>query len=182
MKPRYWFYLFVLLIIAFTGCYILDEIAEKGEVWHIGPFLGGVLVTAGWVVTSELGIRNAKNQHTMNIITQQAFDKHRLENRDLIQKSLPSFKSKLTADMVRFDDETSPLLKAIDLELNFFEFMAAAVFRDNLDERLLIDTLRGRFCSFYRQNEDYIMHWRKQGNTWENIERLYRRWARTKHV
>jgi len=160
---------------------ILETMSEKGEIWHVGPFLGGVLIAAGWVFTNEISIRNSRTQHTINMITQQAFDKNRLDNRAIIKKDLPIHTTKLTETAtVKFADETSPLLQAIDLELNFFEFIAAGVFNRSLDERLLLETLKSRFCTFYEQNADYIAYWRGigSGTTWRNIARLYERWSK----
>lgn len=101
------------------GSLYQEIIKQDGKVWNAAPFLGSLLITIGWIVTSEVAIGNSRRQHTITLITQHAFDVTRAANRDIIKLTLPSYQSKLMASMADFVDETLPLLKAIDLELNF---------------------------------------------------------------
>ena len=75
-----------------------------------------------------------------------------------------------TAAMDNSGNETITLLKAIDLELNLYEFLALGMASGDLDERLLHRSRRGQFVSFYRQAGDYIEFWRSQDRrTWAEL-------------
>ena len=65
---------------------------------------------------------------------------------------------------IYFDDETSALLKAIDLELNFYEFVAVGAASGNLDEGLIKQSLGSQFMAFYVQVEAYMDHWRAKND------------------
>ncbi len=146
--------------------------------WRAATFIGSISVTVGWVVTSETTIRNSKRQHTISRITAQTSDQSRIANRRTIKAALPSSDSKLTVDIVGFlDNELHELPDAIDRELNFFEFAAAGIQSDDIDENLPRECLQGQFVNFYRQNQDYINHWRaKLQTTWRHIATMYQRW------
>src|SRR5579872_2799156 len=162
---RYLLYGVVLASCALLSYVLTVDSTTNGMLWHIAPFYGSVLLTVGWVVSAELNVKNSKRQHTINLITQHTSDRQRIENRDVILKYLPSYKDKFTQDIVSFGNETHELTKAIDLELNFYEFLAAAVLRDDVDEDLLIETLRTKFLKFFEQNQDYIAHLQRDGST-----------------
>jgi hypothetical protein len=179
MRLRFILYGLVLVACGVLSYFLTVNSDSNGNLWHVAPFYGSVLITVGWVVTAELSVRNSKRQHTITLITQHTADPERIKNRDVILKHLPSYKDKLTKAIASFDDETHELTKAIDIELNFYEFLAAAVARDDVDESLLIETLRTKFLKFFEQNMDYIAHWQKDGGTtWIHITDMYRRWSR----
>jgi len=179
IRRRFWFYLSVgIAVAAFVAKLVYDTAGDPDQSTHLAPFLGSILVSIGWIVTSEVNIGNSRRQHTITLITQHAFDAQRAANRDIIKKHLPSFQSKLLPTLsIYFDDETSPLLKAIDLELNFYEFLAVGAASGNLDESLIRQSLGSQFMAFYVQVEAYIAHWRaKNDTTWRELSRMYTRW------
>jgi len=179
MRWRHWVYVGVAILVGVVLSPLLRETrAPDGAIWHAATFFGSILITVGWVVTSETAIRNAKRQHTISLITSHMSDPTRISNRKVIKKALPTYDTKLTLDKAgSFDDETLPLLEAIDMELNFYEFAAAGIQSDDIDEALLRECLRGQFCNLYRQNEDYINHWRsKRSLTWQHLSAMYQRW------
>jgi DNA phosphorothioation-dependent restriction protein DptG len=179
VRMRYILYGVVLASCGLLSYMLTADSNANGVLWHIAPFYGSVLLTVGWVVSAELNVKNSKRQHTIVLITQHTSDRQRIENRDVILKYLPSYKDKFTEDLVSFGNETHELTKAIDLELNFYEFLAAAVLRDDVDEDLLVETLRTKFLKFFEQNQDYIAHWQKDGGTtWIHITDMYRRWSK----
>jgi hypothetical protein len=180
LRRRHFIYMAVAVLTAAVLYPLLSEtIGPDGAVWHAATFFGSILVTIGWVVTSETAIRSSKRQHTITLITQHAFDPKRGENRDIIKRYLPTYQTRLTPQIADFSDETHPLLKAIDLELNFYEFLAVGAHRDDLDERLLRESLYGQFSNFYRQNIDYIKYWQAigEGSTWSHMTKMYVRWS-----
>jgi uncharacterized membrane protein YuzA (DUF378 family) len=180
LRRRHLVYIAVGLVALGVLYPLLRETMEAdGQVWHAATFLGSILLTIGWIVTSETTIRNARRQHTITLITQHAFDPKRAENRDVIKKYLPTYQTRLTRDLVDFSDEKHELLKAIDLELNFYEFLAIGAHRDDVDDAFLRESLYGQFSNFYRQNTDYIRHWQGigSGSTWSHLSRMYVRWS-----
>jgi hypothetical protein len=179
MRRRFWVYILVGAVVAsYLGLFIHDTAGRPDQTTLLAPFIGSILVSIGWVVTSEVNIGNSRRQHTITLITQHVFDAQRAANRDIIKKTLPSFESKLLPTLpIDFDDETSPLLKAIDLELNFYEFLAVGVASGNLDESLMRQSLGSQFIAFYVQVEAYIAHWRaKNTKTWRELSLMYTRW------
>jgi Domain of unknown function (DUF4760) len=181
MRRRYWVYALVIAAaIAILVPLIKEAMGPNGQIWHAATFFGSILITVGWIVTSEINIGNSRRQHTITLITQHIVDHGRAINRDIVREYLPSYTTKLSESRcLKFSDENHRLLKAIDLELNFYEFVAAGVDRNDIEERLLRLCLRGQFCCFYEQCSDYIDHWRaKNANTWCHINRMYRRWSR----
>jgi hypothetical protein len=181
LRRRHFLYIAVALIaVAVLVPLLAETMRPGGEVWHAATFLGSVLITIGWVVTSETAIRNSRRQHTITLITQHAFDPNRGRNRDIIKKYLATYQTRLTKEIVDFSDERHELLQAIDLELNFYEFLAVGAATDDLDERLLRQSLHSQFCNFYLQNLDYIKHWQAlgSGSTWSQMSRMYVRWSR----
>jgi len=179
-RMRWRFLIYVLVGFA-AGCVmvplVLEIVAGETKIWNAAPFFGSVLLTVGWIVASEVNVGNSRRQHTISLITQHAFDPKRAENRDTIKKTLPKYDVKLTSDMVDFDSETADLTKAIDLKLNFYEFLAVGSIRGDLDENLIRTALNGQFKSFYRQTENYIEFWRaKDRKIWQELAAMYTRW------
>ncbi len=179
IRRRFWVYVSVgVVVAAFPALLIHDTSNTPGQTYRIAPFVGYILVTIGWIVTLEVNIGNSKRRHTITLITQHAFDAQRATNRDIIKQSLPSFQSKLLpTTIIDFDDEGSASLKAIDIELNFFEFLSVGASTGNLDESLIRQSLESQFMAFYVQVEAYIAHWRsKNDKTWRELSRIHSRW------
>ena len=179
MRRRVWVYLAAgTVAMTFLGRLVNETSAASDQIYRLAPFIGSLLVAVGWIVTSEVNIGNSRRQHTITLITQHAFDAQRAANRDIIKQSLPSFRTRLQpGPTIDFDDENATLLKAIDLELNFYEFLAVGVASGNLDERLIRESLGSQFKAFYIQVEAYIAHWRaKNDKTWRELSRMYTRW------
>ena len=134
-------------------------------------------MTIGWIVTSEVTIGNSRRQHTIELITHDAFDPTRAANRDIIKRTLPTHETKLTAAMADFGNGTLDLLKAIDRERHFYKFLARDMADGDLDERLIPRSLRGQFVGFYQQTEAYIDFWRaRDKRTWDDLWSMYTRW------
>jgi hypothetical protein len=179
LEIRHWFYFAILVLsLVFFGWLYDDTIRNhEGEMWRLGVFFGSILVTIGWIVTNEFSIRNSRKQHTITLITTYFTNAQRIEDKKVIHKYLPTYRSKLTAEIVRFDAESHELLVAIDRELNFFEFLAIGVNRNDLDEALLRDCMENILCNSYEQAQLYIAHWRGiDPTTWERLAALYAKW------
>ena len=183
LSARHYVYIAVaVLAVLVIEPLVVEMRSANGAMWHAAPFFGSVLITIGWIVTSEINIKNSRRQHTITLITQHAFDPKRAENRDTIRKYLPTFETPLLSSMVDFDSEANELLKAIDLELNFYEFLAVGAHRGELDEQLIRECLHTQFCKFYEQTQYYVSHWQQKGSssTWSHLSKMYLRWSQGK--
>jgi hypothetical protein len=179
MTVRYWVYGGVGVTALSIAVLLFSEFmnVSDGRLWHLGPFLGSCLITIGWIVTSEVNIRNSRKQHTIGMINQHRFGAIREKNLSAILKKLPSQSSRLTIDLIDFDIENDEFLMALDAELNFYDFAAAAVERNDVDEALLQACLQNQLLNLYDQTELYILHWRKKNSsTWCYMAAMRDRW------
>lgn len=181
MRIRHWIYAVVAIVALVIAAFLIraDMQDPTERLWHAAPFFGSMLITVGWIVTSEMSIRNSKKQHTIGLINQHRFGAIREKNLTAIQKILPTTDAILTSGVANFDEEGNESLRAIDAELNFYDFAAAAVRRDDIDEALLQACLHGQLTNLYKQTELYINHWRKKDPLiWCDVVRMRNRWAR----
>jgi len=78
MRRRFWLYCAVgAAVLAFMRMLIQDTSAASDQITRLAPFAGSILVTIGWIVTSEVNIGNSRRQHKITLITQHAFDQQR---------------------------------------------------------------------------------------------------------
>jgi hypothetical protein len=179
MRRRHWVYAAVGLLAALISAWLIREDLRgpDGQFWHAAPFFGSVLITVGWIVTSETAIRNSKKQHTIGMINQHRFGSIRDNNLRTIQKYLPSYTTIFTRSIVDFDDEKHELLHALDAELNFYDFAAAAVEKDDVDEALLQECLHNQLLNLFEQAGDYIAYWNGlNALTWCRAIEMRKRW------
>lgn len=162
----------VLVLLGYESFWTKD-----GEAWHMSIFAGSVLLTIGWIVSTEVTINSARKRHTIDLITYYIFNPQRTDDRTLIKRYLPRHVDELNNTIVDFNDETHELTTAVDRELNFFEFLAIGINRGDLDDDLAKRCLKSIFCNFHDQVEHYIEHWRNQDNTtWEHLGPLCKKW------
>lgn len=61
--------------------------------------------------------------------------------------------------------------------LNYYEFLALGIAKDDLDEELLKKSLRGIMCALVDDARDVIFHLREKNiRTYENLSDLYEQW------
>jgi hypothetical protein len=61
--------------------------------------------------------------------------------------------------------------------LNYFDFLASAIIRHEIEERLLRRVFQNVVRHYYIQFESYIHHWRAENaDTWGDFVALYDRW------
>ena len=127
---------------------------------YLAPFLGSVLITIGWIVASENTIKNAQRQQSVSIVLYYNGDKVGQKHRATIVEFLPDPKTILQpgGELPSFGDEGHPLLRAIDYELNFFEFVAVGVRREVLHEGLIKDSFYTNFLQMRDSCRQYIAY------------------------
>jgi hypothetical protein len=111
------------------------------------------------------------------MINQHRFGPTRDNNLRIIQKYLPSYTTIFTRSIVDFNDEKHELLHALDAELNFYDFAAAAVEKDDVDEALLQECLHNQLLNLFEQAGDYIAYWNGlNALTWCRAIEMRKRW------
>jgi hypothetical protein len=180
LEPRHWFYLVVFIAavaVYRTALLTLHDLEGPTEVWkYAGLFLGPTLVAVGWVVTNEVNIRNSRKQHTINLILQYFTNTKRIDDKEEINKALHGG-AKIAPTDKGFNDPDNKLLRTVVRELNFFDFLASAILRNEIDEGLMRRVFRDLVCRHCKQLWPYIEHCRK-GNreTWADFVKLYGMW------
>ena len=100
----------------------------------------------------------------------------RIEDKDRINSQL-AWPAKIDAAKFNFDDTANPLLRTIARELNYFDFLASAILRREIEDRLLRRVFQDIVRHYYIQCEPYILHWQqKNPETWADLAALYDRW------
>lgn len=176
-ERRHYIYAAILTATLSIFFWLTKTIIESEENYAtIGIYWGSLIVAAGWIITNEVAINNSRKQHTVNLITAYFTNAQLVEDRKTIQKTFPSYSNKFTKD---FDFEgREDLHKAVNRELNYYEFLAAALYRRDLDETLLKDCLGQMVINIYEQMEDYINFWRRQNiYWWSYLAQLHSRWT-----
>lgn len=172
-RLRFALYILVLSIGVLT-LVVLIQTAGPNETAgiRISTFLGSILIVVGWIVTNENTINNSRKQHTISLLTEYMHSGQRLLDKNTIKKRLRTYDTRLTPDMADFADENNELLKAIDRELNFMEFLSVGVFRGDLDDAMVRQCMKTIIIAFVGQCEDYVGFWAaKNASTWQNIRK-----------
>lgn len=180
LEPRHYVYA-TIFVIALGGygvaIVLIHSFDPKAWPAPFATLLASLLVATGWVITNEVSIRNSRKQHTINLITQYFTSAQRIADKKQINECLP-YPQNIGADEFDFEDSQSPFLAAVDRELNYFEFLAAGIYRRDIDEGLLRDCMQDILCGYYRQMEAYIRHWRrKNAHTRERFADLHHTWS-----
>lgn len=151
--------------------------AERQDFWkYLGLFLGPALVAIGWIVTNEVNVLNSRKQHTINLILQYFTNAQRIKDKDCLNSDLP-WPKKIDGTVVNFDNTADPLLRTVARELNYFDFLASAILRREIEERLLRRVFQDVVRHYYIQLEPYVLHWQtKNSDTWADFATLYDKW------
>jgi hypothetical protein len=167
----------IALLIYVAALAALYHSQDRQDFWkYLGLYLGPALVALGWVVTNEVNVLNSRKQHTINLILQYFTNAKRIEDKDRINSQL-AWPAKIDAAKFNFDDTANPLLRTIARELNYFDFLASAILRREIEDRLLRRVFQDIVRHYYIQCEPYILHWQqKNPETWADLAALYDRW------
>jgi hypothetical protein len=169
----------VLVAIAVIYGVVLSRLqTNTEEFWkYAGLILGPVLVTFGWVFTNEVNIRNSRKQHTINLILQYFTNAKRIEDKEEIYRQLPS--DKTIDQIVSFDDLLQDLLRTATRELNYFEFLASAILRREIDGKLMYRIFQDIVIRHGKTLGPFIKYCRKDSpSTWTDFVELYEQWKR----
>jgi hypothetical protein len=178
-EKRHFVYVGMTAVAALVYVAALTAIYDSShqDFWkHLGLFLGPALVALGWVVTNEVNVLNSRKQHTITLIMQYFTNTQRIEDKEHINKHLP-WPTKLDAAEIDFDDTANELLRTVARELNYFDFLASAILRREIQDTLLHRVFQNVVRHYYLQFESYILHWQmKNPETWADFALLYDKW------
>jgi Domain of unknown function (DUF4760) len=186
-------------LVAVGAAYIIYWLIGHQKLGYLAPFLGSILITIGWMVTSRITVKSAQRQHTVSMISgynkdqksqdcrlmiirywpdasQQITQRRGTDNaQDLKDRPIPSFGG----------DEDHELFRAMSYELDAFEFMSVAVFNQTMDEQMLKESLKTRFTVSRKLMRSYIEAKQRQyapkGETptiWTKFMKLCDDWER----
>jgi hypothetical protein len=178
--------------------YLTPAVSGYTNFWQlIVPYSGSVLITIGWMTTSEFNIRNARKQHTINFLTEVLRGQTRMDDLTIIKSFLPTLKDVICNDIAqiaplpiairpiptlppfKFGDDAHLLCRSLDRELNLFEFMAIGIFQKDFDEVILKRSLRSFVITFCNQCDPYVVFSRDGGKEpWSNLSILANNWRR----
>jgi hypothetical protein len=181
IEKRYYVYGFLLAVASFTYVAALSALYDPrnlAEFWKFaGLFLGPTLVAIGWIVTNEVNIRNSRKQHTITLIMQYFTNAQRIDDKEDIYRQLPS--DKTIDQIVLFDNLSQDLLRTVTRELNYFEFLASAILRREIDENLMHRVFQDIVIRHGKTLGPFIKHCRKDSaSTWADFVELYEQWKR----
>jgi hypothetical protein len=179
LETRHFVYVGMTAVAALVYSAALTAIydSNRQDFWkHLGLFLGPALVALGWVVTNEVNVLNSRKQHTITLIMQYFTNTQRITDKDHVNKNLP-WPAKLDGTKIDFDDTTNELLRTVARELNYFDFLASAILRREIQDTLLHRVFQNVVRHYYIQFEPYILHWQKNNpETWADLALLYDKW------
>lgn len=143
--------------------------------WNVTFFIGSVLLVLGWITTSEIAVKNSKTQHTISLLTEYLFSSVHGEDIDLINDVIGS--QNFSTSHQQFDEATK-LTTAINRELNFLEFVAAAYETKDIDRKLFKRYMKSTLSHRCDKYSDYINFWKaRQPTIWEHLLRLNDKWS-----
>ncbi len=140
----------------------------------IAVIVSTVFATLGWIYSGRVMRANERRKHTYNLIVRQQDDKK-------YAKWVKDFKSLLASgDLAVLDtSKLPPENESLDNLLNHYEFLCAAIWCGDVDEKLFKRCEKTRLISLYEKSSLYIeanrLHGR-QGSLWKNLEALVGRW------
>lgn len=141
---------------------------DPKNVSPVAILIGAYFATIGWIFTGYESRNNNKKAHTLNILLQMRnspeFNKHReiymdyinpgksvsydliSEINDRLKLATPSLNGRPAVDLIR----------SVRYLCNYYEFICAGYLSGDLDEKLIIRTIRGTVVSFYDEVKQFI--------------------------
>lgn len=162
--------------------YLLDALPAASKASGSVIFLGAVAAICGWLFTSAVQLFNRVRQHTMTLIHETRFNDTYLRNSILIQDRFRAhghFSEREAEAIIDSDAEADKeFRRALSRVLNFYEYLAIAVFYRDANERLLREFFVIMVVDNFRNAEPFHRVWQRRygPDAGRNIERLYRRW------
>lgn len=142
-----------------------------------GPaiIISAVLASIGWLFTIRSTRLVDRRKHTYGLLLRQLDDPKFAAALDRIKALLEKNNLPDPDDELRQDD-----ISKIDYLLNHYEFLSAAVWCGDIDEKLLRACEYSRITKLFQKTKTYIdkaREWRNQPTMYENLQLLQQRWC-----
>jgi hypothetical protein len=162
----------------------LDANNNKIGYWHLAPLIGSIIVAIGWIVTTQTMIKTNMRQHTITVMLHydSAYANQKLG--EVIIEHLPTPDDLVVpGDKIPpYGTETDKFYRALDFELNRFDFMATGINSGVFDEGLIRRTLNSKFLYYYRCARpyiDYVQGTYKNKRIWGAFCAICEKWKAT---
>lgn len=117
---------------------------------------------AGWWFSSYVSINNAAKSHTINILLQMRNSSEFMTRQDRVRRYLLGKYKSISNDIIKIEQQNMPKDKEISLRsdvlylTNYFEFICAGYRCGDLDEKILIRTLRSVLVDWHDRFKHFI--------------------------
>lgn len=195
-KAQLWFgFIFILAVLVSCGVTFvrLNSSSTAPMIFMIAfvTVLTGIL---GWVIHAQLTNRVHRKTHTLNLLMQSRTSVEYQDHIRNINRAFPKSKKVTEKDIETYldhqdqyitskvDEETSIKAKglsSIRYILNYYEFLAAGITKDDLDEDLLYECLSGIILAMHNMSVEFIeTRKKKQKMVFKNLDTLVKYWKR----
>lgn len=173
LSQRELYTIFMTIVVFSLGVFIIFFIPENRS---SGPIIYcGVLATLGWLYSNVISVHNGRKAHTMTVLLQMRLSSEMRQHRANVFSRYPYSLARIPADHLpelkreraspeNFIAPKIPILESIYFIINYYEFIAAGVELDDLDETLIKNTIRGILVENYSFYEEIIMDARKSSD------------------
>lgn len=185
IKPSSWlgFLLFMVWFVFFIFAVTQFIVAEEERLLEVHHWivLGSVLAAVtGWVVSSIVTLRNSIRQHTIQTLLQTRLSATYMGYADKVSAHYMEYDKKLKDNPSEscqdpLDGIDEPSLRYI---LNYFEFIAVGIRYQDLNEKMLKDSMLSILKMNVNKSHDWIMASRTISNRhYSNLAWLHSRWC-----
>jgi hypothetical protein len=172
-----------LAIAVGASCWFISEgWPDKG--YYAAPIIGSLIVSIGWIVTSENTIRNSQKDQTIKIVT--ATNHNHKADWGIVYRYLPGADDVLAlpGESSVYPDAKHELYTAVDALLNDFDFIAVGALSGVYDRPLLENSLEPDFSTLYGLARRYIRYTQESEDDfeiWRPFCTLSERWYSVAH-
>jgi len=139
-------------------------------------FIGAILATVGWLYGGRQQRLTSRRQHTYQIILKQQDDERFEAALERLRALLKENDIPPAADSKRKTDQDY-----LDYLLNYYEFLCAAIWCGDVDEKLIrlceetrLKNLTSKLCGYISDNRKT----HSQRTLWKNLEEMAVRWGK----
>lgn len=195
-KAQLWFgFIFILAVLISCGVtFVRLKPTSTAPMIFMIAFVTVLTGILGWVIHAQLTNRVHRKTHTLNLLMQSRTSVEYQDHIRNINRAFPKSK-KVTAEDIeahldhedqfiqsKIDELTSIKAKglsSIRYILNYYEFLAAGITKDDLDEDLLYECLSGIILTMHDMSAEFIeSRQKKQKMVFKNLDSLVKHWKK----